>query len=111
MTISQLLAQAADSIEFTDVMAVIADNYDYTPVAFTNGDLRSEAGSNEGSCKIFYFAKLNDLSEQQTLALFGQYYRVDVLEHPQGSDHGNIRNFIKTGWSGISFDGVALTAK
>ena len=111
MTLSELLSQELTSIEFTDVMAVIAAEYDYSPAVFTNGDLRSEAGTNEGSCKIFYFAKLNELSEKITLALFGQYYRVDVLENPDGSDHGNIRNFIKSGWQGISFDSVVLVKK
>lgn len=108
MTSTQLFSQALTSIEFTDVMAVISAEYNYLPTAFTNGDLRSEAGTNEGSCKIFYFAQLNELSEQTTLALFGQYYRVDVLQNPDGTDHGNIRNFIKSGWQGVTFEGIAL---
>lgn len=111
MTSSELLAQDHTSIEFSDVIAVISAEYDYTPVAFTNGAIRNEAGTNEGSCKIFAFAKLNDLTEAHTLALFGQYYRVDVLENPTGDDHGNIRNFIKNGWQGIRFDSAALTKK
>jgi hypothetical protein len=111
MTSTQLLSQELTSIEFTDVMAVISAEYDYSPTAFSNGDLRSEGGTNEGSCKIFYFAKLNELSEQTTLALFGQYYRVDVLQNPEGVDHGNIRNFMKSGWKGVTFDAVALVKK
>jgi hypothetical protein len=111
MTSTQLLTQELTSIEFPDVMAVISAEYNYSPTAFTNGDLRNEAGTNEGSCKIFYFAKLNELSKQTTLALFGQYYRVDVLQNPEGSDHGNIRNFIKSGWKGVTFDAVALVKK
>lgn len=111
MTRTELLSQAPSSIEFSDVMALIADEYEYSPIAFTNGGLHSAAGTNEGSCKIFYFAKLSDLSEEATLSLFGQYYRVDVLAHPEGTDHGNIRNFMKSGWAGVSFDGVALVKK
>jgi hypothetical protein len=34
-----------------------------------------------------------------------------VLKHPEGTDHQNIRNFIKTGWNGIEFSGSALVRK
>ena len=55
------------------------------------------------------FARLAGLTPDQTLALFGAFYRDDVLGHPDGSDHQNIRNFIKDGWDGIRFEGDALT--
>ena len=97
------------SVEFEQVMQVITDNYQYQPTNFTNGEIVNEAGTNEGSCKIFYFAKLNELSPEQTLTCFGRYYRDDVLANPAGNDHGNIRNFMQTGWQGIDFDSVALT--
>ena len=100
--------QEESTIEFEQVMQVIADNYQYQPTSFTNGELINEIGTNEGSCKIFYFAKLNKLSPQQTLACFGRYYRDDVLANPSGNDHGNIRNFMQTGWQGIEFKSVAL---
>jgi hypothetical protein len=105
------LSTNAATVSFEQVMQVINDNYVYTATTFTNGGLVNEAGTNEGSCKVIYFCKLNNLSEQQTLACFGRYYREDVLEHPQANDHGNIRNFIKTGWSGIEFNGIALVVK
>ncbi len=111
MSKSQLLMQlntSADDVSFEQVMQVINDNYSYTPASFKNGEMLNEAGTNEGSCKIFYFAKLNGLTKQQTLACFGRYYRDDVLQNPNGSDHGNIRNFIKTAWQGIEFQSVAL---
>jgi len=110
-SIADLLAQIKrqeKSIEFAQVMAVIEENYHYQPTLFTNGELINEAGNNEGSCKIFYFAQLNALNQQQTLACFGHYYREDVLANPMGNDHSNIRNFIKTGWQGIEFKSVAL---
>lgn len=97
-----------NTIEFEQVMQVIQDNYQYQPTPFTNGELVNESGTNEGSCKIFYFAQLNKLSTQQTLACFGRYYRDDVLANPSGNDHGNIRNFIQTGWQGIEFKTAAL---
>lgn len=98
------------SVEFDQVMQVINDNYQYQPTSFINGELKNAAGTNEGSCKIFYFAQLNKLSEQQTLNCFGRYYREDVVKNPSGDDHGNIRNFIKTGWQGIKFEEVVLKA-
>jgi len=112
MTLDQLLEQLKDSpvtVEFNDVMAVIETYYDYTATAFQNGDVLNPSGSNEGSCKIFAFATLQGLSEQATLACFGRYYRDDVMLHPEGDDHGNIRSFISNGWQGVSFKGQALS--
>ncbi|BBB26631.1 HopJ type III effector protein [Amphritea japonica] len=98
-------------IDFEDTMAVIEAHYDYTPARFSNGDLINEAGTNEGSCKIFAFAKIHSLSEQQTLNCFGRFYHQDVLENPQNNDHGNIRNFMAQGWAGINFEETALQQK
>ena len=117
-TIDQLLAQIKNSpetIEFGDVIDTINDSYDYTATPFTNGigehKIVNEAGKNEGSCRVFYFAKLQNLTVDQTLACFGRYYRDEVMKNPLGSDHSNIRKFIEYGWTGICFDGVALTKK
>jgi hypothetical protein len=106
--ISQLTSNA-EQVSFERVMQVISENYNYLPATFSNGDLVNEAGTNEGSCKIFYFAKLNKLTEQQTLACFGRFYREDVINNPEGNDHGNIRNFMLHGWSKVEFNSVALT--
>lgn len=107
----QRLNDAPDSIAFNDTIALIETLYDFTPTTFKNGDLLNEAGKNSGSCKLFLFAKLQGLSQQQTLHCFGAYYRDDVLKHPDGTDHQNIRNFMKTGWNGIGFEGEALKLK
>jgi hypothetical protein len=110
-----LLQTNPDSVEFQDVMTVIAERYDYTPIRFTNGlgdDLVvNAAGENEGSCKIFAFGQLLGLTEKQTLACFGSFYRNDVLLHPQGVNHANIRRFMRHGWAGIHFEGEALRLK
>lgn len=118
MTLKQLLNLLntdLNGIEFSDVQTVINDCYDYQTTKFTNGlsktGIVNEAGENEGSCKIFAFAQLNNLSKEQTLSCFGDYYRLDVLQNPDNDDHQNIRNFIKDGWSGIQFEGAALTLK
>ena len=112
MTVQELLAQVRtnpESVDFAQVIKVIDEHYDYTPSGFRNGEVVNAAGSNEGSCKIFAFAQLNHLSEMETLALFGKYYRDDVLGNPAGDDHANIRNFILDGWLGIRFDAMPLS--
>lgn len=100
-----------NEIDFADTMATIEENYDFTPTVFSNGGTKNEADTNNGSCKIFAFGLLNNLNEEQALACFGNYYRQDVLQNPEGDDHQNIRNFLKSGWAGIKFEGEALTSK
>jgi len=105
------LKDQAENISFDDTMAVIDANYHFTPSAFRNGETQNAAEQNNGSCKLFAFAQLNNLTEEQTLQCFGDYYRKDVLQNPQGDDHQNIRNFIKSGWAGIAFEASPLTAR
>ena len=105
------LTQHPEQIEFTDTMAVIEANYDFVPTQFTNGTTHNEANQNNGSCKIFAFGLLHNLSAKQTLACFGTYYRDDVLKNPEGTDHQNIRNFMLSAWDAIKFDGEALIQK
>lgn len=100
--------KANEFVSFSETIAIISENYDYTPTAFKNGSTENAAGQNEGSCKIFAFAKLNQLTAAQTLLLFGDYYRVDVLQHPTATDHQNIRQFMQHGWAGIVFENEAL---
>ena len=38
-----------DDVEFDDVIQLIDDAYEFTPVKFSNGDLVSEAGQNTGT--------------------------------------------------------------
>ena len=104
----QQLKTSPETIDFKEVIAYIDGHYDFTPTKFTNGNTVNEAGENNGSRKIFSFAKLNKLSKDETLALFGDFYRTDVLKNPEGSDHQNIRNFQQFSWDEISFDGEAL---
>ncbi|QSB02892.1 HopJ type III effector protein [Methylomonas sp. EFPC1] len=106
--------KSGQAVEFQEVIALIAEHYQYQPTEFSNGlqqPLVNEAGRNEGSCKIFAFAKLHKLTVEQTLALFGDYYRQDVLGNPSGDDHQNIRHFMRDGWEGIVFKGEALQAQ
>jgi hypothetical protein len=107
--------RSGQPVGFRDTMGVIAEHYDYRPVRFRNGIgddiLVNEPGANEGSCKIFSFARLHGLSVPETLALFGEYYRDEVLPNPEGEGHRNIRTFMKYGWPGIAFEGDALVSR
>lgn len=105
------LQQTPDQINFADTIATVDANYEFTPTAFCNGDLENAAGQNSGSCKLLSLAKLHNLSAEQTLYCFGDYYRTDVLQYPDATDHQNIRNFIRYGWDGVKFEGSALVAK
>lgn len=100
-----------ETILFADTMAVIEKHYDYTATAFSNGEQHNKAGENEGSCKILAFAYINNLTITQTLNCFGDYYRKDVLENPNGGDHQNIRQFILDGFEGIKFEVMPLQFK
>lgn len=105
------LNQEAESITFQETIDYIENHFQFTPTAFINGDLKNEANQNNGSCKIFAFAKLEGLSQEKTLQLFGDFYRNDVLKNPDGNDHQNIRNFIKYGWDRLTFENDPLTQK
>lgn len=110
MTLTDLINRLNQApFDFKKVIELIDSEYKFTPTPFKNGDTFNEANTNNGSCKIFAFARLNKLSPQATLHAFGEFYTKDVLENPSGTDHQNIRNFIKYGWDGIKFEGEALT--
>ncbi len=106
-----LLASKPEAVQFTDTMAVIDNYYTYSPCAFRNGEQHNEAGQNEGSCKVFAFAQAHQLDPALTLQCFGDYYREDVLKHPDGNDHQNIRQFMQHGWAGVHFNGTALARR
>jgi len=113
MRLEEFLAhvKSGGRVSFQESIAAIAEHYDYMPTHFSNGSVVNAAGSNEGSCKLFYFAKLHGLTPEQTLGLFGDYYWKDVLEHPDATDHANIRAFMRQGWAGIAYEGEALREK
>ncbi|WP_269224184.1 HopJ type III effector protein [Flavobacterium sp. IMCC34518] len=110
-TFLEKLKEIPKSITFAETIATIEENYTFTPTAFQNGEQLNNAEENSGSCKLFAFAQLQKLSAAETLACFGAYYFEEVLGDPNGTNHQNIRNFIKTGWDGIQFEGVALVQK
>lgn len=107
----QLLTQLqTGEVKFADVLAFIEARYNHTPTAFQNGQQHNAATENQGSAKVFSFAKLNGLDQAQTLSLFAEHY-ASVLATPEAIDHQNIRQFMQNGWDGIKFEGTALVAK
>ena len=91
-------------------MAFIEARYQHTPTAFQNGAQLNAATENQGSAKVFSFAKIEGLNTEDTLSLFAEHY-ASVLATPEATDHQNIRQFIQNGWDGIQFEGDALTAR
>ncbi len=51
------LSTEPESISFAQTIAMIDALYDFTPTAFSNGELHNAAGENNGSCKIFAFCR------------------------------------------------------
>lgn len=97
-------------LPFSEILGHIDSLYTHTPTAFKNGELQNAASENQGSAKIFYFAKINNLSKNDTLLLFAEHYQA-VLDDLQGTSHQNIRNFMKFGTEGLIFENAALHLK
>ena len=95
---------------FPETITYIDEKYTFTPTTFKNGNQLNNAGENNGSCKIFAFAQLQQFTKEETSSLFGDFYQ-DVLKTPDDTDHQNIRNFMIFGWEGIHLEGEALQAK
>lgn len=115
MTIPEEITMLLDRSEsrqakFADIIAFIEKHYSHTPTAFKNGQQYNTADENQGSAKILAFAKLHHLSKEDTLKLFAEYYYA-VLTSPDATDHQNIRQFMQSGWKGVTFEGVALQEK
>jgi hypothetical protein len=105
------LEMSGDDVTFEEVIELIDEHYETGLLEFKNGDIVNGQGENVGSAQVLSYAALADLDKETTLKLWGQYYR-DVLKNPDGNDHQNIRNFMKTGWEGVPFEnGIALTKK
>lgn len=109
MSLNNLLHQlSAKQIFFQDVLSFIAAEYSYSPSSFQNGNQHNAASENQGSARVLYFAKINNLNKESTLTLFAEHYEA-VLANPEGQDHQNIRQFMEHGWDAVTFDNEVLT--
>jgi len=105
------LEMGGDDITFEEVTKLLDEHYESALCEFQNGGLTNKPGENQGSANVLSYAALSNLDDESTLKLWGQYYR-DVKNTPSGTDHQNIRNFIKSGWNGVKFEfGISLTRK
>lgn len=114
MTLAELLQKintTPDAVQFDEVIDVIDRFYRFTATGFTNGNLYNELGKNVGSCKILAFAQLHKLGKSESLNLFGEYYRTEVLEAPNGANHGNIRALMTSGLESVKFEVFPLEQK
>ena len=113
MKIQEFLKQlddAPETIMLDDALNTIDALYEFTPVAFSNGSMRNQAGEAVRSCRIYAFSRLYNLTEQQTLLCFGEHYR-EVLADPGGTSHMTIRTFMKLGRAGVDFESFPLKAR
>lgn len=109
--VSRLFNKPVDSpVSFAEIIDHINTGYQFVPTAFRNGEAHNTSDQNQGSARVFAFAKLHQLDEQDTLSLFAEHYQ-SVLQDPQGINHQNIRQFMIHGWTGIMFEGEALVPK
>ena len=69
MTVLELIHQVkqAEVLMFSEVLSTIDASYNFTPTKFKNGSVINEANTNNGSCKVFSFAKLHNLNSSETL--------------------------------------------
>jgi len=113
MTLQQFkekLKSSPKEIVFAETMQVIDDHFNFSPTGFSNGKIYNKAGENSGSCKLFAFAMHQKFTKEETLFCFGEHYK-NVLEDANGTSHQNIRNFMNTGFDGLSFYNEALQLK
>lgn len=110
MVTKVLAALNAGQTDFAGVLAHIDEHYTHTPTAFKNGAQYNTVTENQGSARVLYFAKLNNLSKEDTLNLFAEHYK-NVLDNPGATNHQNIRQFMQSGWEGVEFEGTVLLLK
>ena len=96
------------TLTYQDTIDFIDKHYTYFAVPFQCGDISYEPNVKTGAAKIFSFGLMTQMNEEQTLRLFGEYYR-DLKPE---DDRPNMRNFLKYGWRGIAFpSGLAIVSK
>jgi hypothetical protein len=109
-TFLERLRTTPETIQFAEVIALIDSHYNHTPTPFVNGAATNQASENQGSAKVFSFARLHSLNETETLHCFAEHFRA-VSDNPTGDNHQNIRQFMANGWEGIQLPHTCLTAR
>lgn len=104
---THLASLDAGHCDFEATLELIDRYFHVTPVAFSNGPLHNAPNQNHGACRVFALGQFCNLTESQTLLCFGRHYQ-QVLDEPASDSHANIRQFMTTGWSGITFSEAPL---
>ena len=104
------ILKSGKSISFEDFMQLIDTHYHFQAINFKNGHLSNGKHENQGSAKVFGFAKIHHLSALETLHIFGEHY-LNVLCNPNEDSHQNIRQFMQNGWAGVVLDVQPLREK
>ncbi|MBX3253570.1 MAG: HopJ type III effector protein [Chitinophagaceae bacterium] len=110
MTKNVLSELAAGKMDFAALLAYIDEHYVHMPTAFKNGDQYNHSSENQGSARVLFYARLNNLGKEDTLRLFAEHYQ-NVLDDPGAANHQNIRQFMLKGWDGVEFEGQVLLPK
>jgi aspartokinase len=95
---------------FSDVLKEINNDYFYSPNGFVVGENKNDSSQNQGAARVLSYAKLKNLSLQQTLELFCEHY-IEVLDTKNSNSHQNIRELIKCGLEGVKFDDDVLVLR
>jgi len=103
--------KSSEVVDFNEFIDLIEQEYNFTNIAFNNGNLHNKNDENQGSAKVFCFALLHNLSKEQTLRCFSQHYASVLNSKAEDKTHLNIRNFIKSGFAGLQIDKQALSFK
>jgi len=95
---------------FETTLEFIEAHYTFTASAFNNVGVINSDKQNQGSCKVFAFGQLFELTQQQALQCFGQHY-LDVLATPEVDNHLHLRLVLKDGLADLPFDHFPLEKK
>lgn len=103
--------KSGEGMQFADFTDLIENEYNFTAVGFTNGDLSNGDDENQGSAKVLCFGIMHELGENEVLRCFGEHYQSVLGSLADRTSHLNIRNFMRTGWQGVVIDPSALTVR
>lgn len=86
-----------------DSLALVDKHYNYFEVPFSCAEVQNKANENIEAAKLFCFALMTQMNEEQTIRLFGGEGNMNDK---------NLQAFKKYGWSKVSFgSGLAIVSK
>ena len=98
-------------LKFSDFLALIDSEYNFSNIAFKNGDIFNSKHENQGSAMVFCFGHMYSLSELEVLHCFAEHYHSVIQNSNDETSHLNIRSFMVHGWDALLIDFDALKIK